>query len=380
VRSSALPTAKPLVNAENASLRESPRWRAPASASVVICCYNYARFLPHAVRSALEQTRPPLEVIVVDDGSTDDSRAVMRGFGARIRPLLQANGGQAAAVNAGCAAARGEAVFLLDADDELEREAIEAALGAWRPGSVLVQWRPRQMDADGALIPGTVPAEWVPLGDGDVVPQLLAIGGYGATVTSGLALHREALARVLPVPEQRFRTATDGYLLRALAFLGPVQAVDRPLSRYRRHGANVIEFGRDPATMAAAFRKRMELLENEFVLVQELARAHGRETRAVFRDSNPDYLFARLSSAAVDPERHPFREDSPPRLLRRTLAASWRWGSSAGRRPDLATLAVVLALVPRRVRWRLLALWHAPGTRPAWLTRATVAWRRMVLS
>ncbi|HEX3110532.1 MAG TPA: glycosyltransferase family A protein, partial [Thermoanaerobaculia bacterium] len=87
------------------------------SVSVVIPSYNYARYLGEAIDSALGQTLPPLEVIVVDDGSTDDTPAVLAAYGDRIRVLRQKNAGVAVARNSGIAAARGECVAFLDADD-----------------------------------------------------------------------------------------------------------------------------------------------------------------------------------------------------------------------------------------------------------------------
>ena len=85
--------------------------------SVVVPAYNYARYLPKAIDSALGQTHPPLEVIVVDDGSTDDTPRVLAAYADRIRVIRQANQGAGAARNAGIAAARGEYVAFLDSDD-----------------------------------------------------------------------------------------------------------------------------------------------------------------------------------------------------------------------------------------------------------------------
>src|SRR5579872_2142515 len=85
--------------------------------SIVINNYDYGRFLRGAIDSALNQTYPDKEVIVVDDGSTDNSREIIAGYGDRIVPVLKPNGGQGSAFNAGFAASHGELIFLLDSDD-----------------------------------------------------------------------------------------------------------------------------------------------------------------------------------------------------------------------------------------------------------------------
>jgi glycosyltransferase involved in cell wall biosynthesis len=95
--------------------------------SVIIPAFNAAPFVGRAVRSVLSQTHRALDLIVVDDGSTDDTTKVLRGFGDQIRWFAQANRGPAAARNLGLAHARGEVVMFLDADDwilphKLERQ------------------------------------------------------------------------------------------------------------------------------------------------------------------------------------------------------------------------------------------------------------------
>jgi len=85
--------------------------------SAVVCTYNRATELRHAVASILAQTRAPDQVIVVDDGSTDDTQRVLRDFGSAIDVLAQPNQGASAARNAGIAAAHGTWVAFLDSDD-----------------------------------------------------------------------------------------------------------------------------------------------------------------------------------------------------------------------------------------------------------------------
>jgi glycosyltransferase involved in cell wall biosynthesis len=106
--------------------------------SVIIPAYNHARYLGEAIESALAQSHSPLEVIVVDDGSTDETAEVLTRFGDRIRTLRQRNRGPSAARNAGIAAARGDYLAFLDADDlwlprklerQLARFAADSSLG-----------------------------------------------------------------------------------------------------------------------------------------------------------------------------------------------------------------------------------------------------------
>jgi glycosyltransferase involved in cell wall biosynthesis len=100
--------------------------------SVIIPTFNCAAYLPQAVRSALEQTNPPHEVIVVDDGSTDDTPAVVESFGESVRYVRTANGGAAAARNIGLDHASGDCVAFLDADDGWYPRKLEAQASVLR--------------------------------------------------------------------------------------------------------------------------------------------------------------------------------------------------------------------------------------------------------
>ncbi|WP_300156553.1 glycosyltransferase [Solidesulfovibrio sp.] len=100
--------------------------------SVVIAAYNYGRFLPDAIRSALEQRDVSCEVVVVDDGSTDDTADVLRRHGRDVVVVSQENKGLSAARNAGLARARGRYVVFLDADDLLLPGVLASQLRALR--------------------------------------------------------------------------------------------------------------------------------------------------------------------------------------------------------------------------------------------------------
>src|SRR3712207_5711907 len=109
--------------------------RLPAGAmgmtvSIVIPCFNHARFVAAAIESALAQTWADCEVVVVDDGSTDDSGAIAARYD-RVRVVAQPNRGLSEARNAGLAAAQGDIIIFLDADDRLRPAAAAAAVHAF---------------------------------------------------------------------------------------------------------------------------------------------------------------------------------------------------------------------------------------------------------
>lgn len=121
--------------------------------SVVINCFNHARYVGAAIDSALAQSHQPCEV-VVDDGSTDTSWAVIRAYGGRVQALRQANAGQGAAYSAGFAACTGEWVLFLDADDVLDPQAVQKCLAAADSRTAKVRFLLRTIGPEGRPLGG----------------------------------------------------------------------------------------------------------------------------------------------------------------------------------------------------------------------------------
>jgi glycosyltransferase involved in cell wall biosynthesis len=168
--------------------------------SIIIDNFNYARFLRAAIDSAIAQTYAPVEVIVVDDGSTDNSRDVISSYGDRLSAILKTNGGHASAFNAGFRASRGSVVMFLDADDLLLPNAVEEVVRAWHPGTAKAQFVLAHVDADGRALGGVVPYSPAQMPDGDIRASILDAGGYVGVPTSGNAFARSLLDRLLPLP------------------------------------------------------------------------------------------------------------------------------------------------------------------------------------
>jgi len=231
--------------------------------SVVVNNYNYGRFLAEAIDSALAQTYAPLEVIVVDDGSTDDSRDVIAGYGDRVITVLKENGGQASAFNAGFAVASGEVVIFLDADDALLPAAAQSAVGRFEPGVSKVYWPLWEIDSEGKAMGTMIPSE--PLEEGDLRDHVLLHGPIACreTPTSGNAWSREFLERALPMPENEFKINGDCYLSTLAPMYGEIRMLAEPHSRYRIHGANryvLMSVGEKSRRQFNMYVRRCELL------------------------------------------------------------------------------------------------------------------------
>jgi glycosyltransferase involved in cell wall biosynthesis len=201
--------------------------------SVIIDNFNYANFLEAAIESALAQTYSNCEVIVVDDGSTDGSRELLKKYETRVRVLLKENGGQASAFNLGLESSTGQLILFLDSDDLLDRDAIAQVVRAWRPGFAKLHFPLRIIGPDEKPNGLTMPT--CRLSEGNVRKELLKRGRYVTAPTSGNVYSREFLRRVMPIPEDEWSQGNDSYLNTYAGFLGEVGAIHRRLGSYRVH-------------------------------------------------------------------------------------------------------------------------------------------------
>lgn len=344
--------------------------------SIIVNNYNYGRFLRQSIESALGQTHPRVAVVVVDDGSADGSREIIRSFGSRIVPLFQErNAGQGAALNAGFAASEGEIVVLLDADDYLYPEAAGRVVSAFAPGVGTVQHRLHLVDAEGAVI-DLYPAAEVRFDRGDVVSKLLATGRYEGTVTSGLAFTRATLSAILPIPAERFRIGADGYLVTAAPFHGTVAAIDEPLGAYRRHGEN---HWMSTSLSGKGFRRALLHDADKHRVLSEWAAARGLVVPLEPGMRDYQHVGVRLGSLILEPDLHPVPTDSRPGLAVRGALATLRASLPPARRVVVAAWYLCLGVLPRRLARRLLLWRYVPDSRSrpvgAWLKALRTATR-----
>ncbi len=333
------------------------------SVSIVVNNYNYGRFLAEAIDSALAQSHPDVEVVVVDDGSTDGSQRIIARYGDRVRALLKENGGQASALNAGLAASTGDLVLFLDADDVLLPEAVERVVEVWRPGVAKVQFLLEVIDAEGAPRGTRLP----PDGDRgiDARSLLLATGNYPSTGTTGNAFARSVLERLMPVPERTWRKQPDSYLVLLAPFLGDVVWLDHMLGRYRAHGGN--QWTMDRLDLG---RIREHLAGDELrdAALREWAPRLGISVPEDWLVRVPNHLQSRLTSLRLAPEAHPYAGDRPWRLALFGARASLRSASfSIRKRVFFALWFLLMPLPPQPLARRLAELGFLRGARSSWL-------------
>jgi glycosyltransferase involved in cell wall biosynthesis len=240
--------------------------------SVVIPCFNQARFLRDALGSVRTQDWPSVESIVVDDGSTDDTFDVACSHGATT-VVRQENRGLSAARNAGLAAARGEYVLFLDADDVLLPDAVRSGVEvlARRHGAAGVGRRCQPMDVDGRPLPVT----YSELQSADLYGQLLS---NNVVWTPGAALFRRSSIQALGGFPLEHSPAADYAVLLALARRGQLIIDPRDVVRYRKHDGNM---SRDPMLMLRAtlgtLRREQQCMPREYMPLLAAGRRHWRQ-------------------------------------------------------------------------------------------------------
>lgn len=327
--------------------------------SIVITSYNYERYVGDTIRSALGQTYPHAEVIVVDDGSTDGSRAVLESYRDSCRVIYRANGGEAAASHSGLLECRGDLVLFLDSDDMLDKDAIARVVEAWRPGCTKVQFYLRTIDGVGRPLGFRTPnIPFVP--DDEIEDCLLDYGYYPSPPTSGNVYTRDFLLKVLPAPA--WRNGIDGYLNALAALEGRVITIPEELGSYRMHDANMSAIS--TMTLPKLRQGMIHEIERERAIVHWAAE-RGIQIYRPLVAHIPSHCKARILSLRLDPASHPIRGDRLGGLALTALASIWRYRHMTLAKRLLSTAGVAgLLILPKDwLMRRLQALFVAEKRR-----------------
>lgn len=234
---------------------------------VLIDTYNHERFIERAITSVLEQDMPMdgVDILVVDDGSTDRTRDLVRRFEPRVRLLQKSNGGQASAFNLGVSHCRGEIVAFLDGDDWWARKKLRRVLetlkeypevgivghGMYeayddgRPDGLILPGGPCRLDLSSAV-------------NAEMFRHLAAFFG-----TSRMTVRKSVLDRIFPIPDD-FKIEADEYVFTLAPAIQSAMILNEPLCYYGIHSGNLYQFGKfDPEKM----RRKLTVLH---ALMREL--------------------------------------------------------------------------------------------------------------
>ncbi len=333
--------------------------------NVVVNNHDYGAFVPAAVESALGQTHPRVNVIVVDDGSTDDSRSVLRRYEDRVDLVLKENGGQASALNAGTTRCEGDVVMFLDADDVLHPEAATRAATALAADERVakVQFRMEVIDAAGHPTGALKPHPHLPLPSGDLRDAELAYPfDIPWAATSANAFRTDLLRRILPIPEAEYPiSGADWHLVHLSALLGPVVSLDEVLASYRVHGRNAYEPQQAELDLAQV-RQSIGFADSTaralLATADELGLPHPARILSIAD------LARRLVSLRLEPALHPIAGDRVGRLVRDSLTAARRRGNvSPAMRAAFVAWFAAMASAPQAPARRLATLLLFPERR-----------------
>jgi glycosyltransferase involved in cell wall biosynthesis len=335
----------------------------PIGVSIIIPNYNYGRFIGEAIDSALAQTHAPVEVIVVDDGSTDESRTVIESYGDRIKAIFQENAGQTRACAVGFEVSRYPLVIFLDADDRLVAEAAAIAAADWPAGVSKKQFLLQLLDQDGKLLDRCWPKISVNLTPDDIRQSLLTSGYYPCPPTSGNVFSRTYLDQIAPFDDHPF---IDSVLSTLAPLYGDVVSTNVLIAHYRLHGSNMTRMYRVSserlARYLAADDLRVKILEEHCDRIgvqfsgQDVLRGWlpYREVKTVIAKLNEkswgDMRYSVASAAAAVRAGFLFPQSTMQQLLR----SAW---------------IVAVSILPRRLALLLIDLRYDSPQRPVVLER-----------
>ncbi|PZO39609.1 MAG: glucosyl transferase [Pseudanabaena frigida] len=222
-------------------------------ASILINNYNYAQFVGQAIESALNQTYKNIEVIVVDDGSTDNSRSVIESFGDRIKAIYKENAGQASAFNAGFAANQGEFIFILDADDLFLSHKVEKIIQEFQdnPKANWLFHELSYIDRLGDSININKDSAVLNFELIDLQETLRKGKKFNYSIPCGLCFRRSLLNQILPMPQASNIVLSDNYLKFASLALSAGILWNEHLAFQRIHQSNHFTFRDDVQVKAS---------------------------------------------------------------------------------------------------------------------------------
>ncbi|MCP6759826.1 MAG: glycosyltransferase family 2 protein [Fischerella sp. CENA71] len=221
--------------------------------SIIINNYNYGEFIAEAINSALEQTYKNIEVIVVDDGSTDNSRKIITSYGKRLVHIFKENAGQPSSYNAGFAASRGEIICFLDSDDIFLTNKIENIVKIFE-SSEEIGWcfhSIKLIDANHNFLNFTTTNNYISR-ESDF-RKIIKAGKIPPCLppSSALCFRRSVLEKILPMPTPKTMPCSDHYVKFMAVGLSKGYILGESLTFQRIHDSNMATLRKDKKHMQA---------------------------------------------------------------------------------------------------------------------------------
>lgn len=242
-----------IINKQSSTSPESSIVNKTLLVSIIIGNYNYERFLGKAIDSALNQTYKNIEVIVVDDGSTDNSGDIIASYGDEIIPILKENGGQPSTYNAGFASSRGDIICFLDSDDIFLPDKVARIVSIFEVQQE-IDWcfhSLQLIDENDNLLGRTTTVNYQS-GDRDY-RKIFKRGKIPPSLPpcATLCFKRSLLEKILPMPTSKKMPASDFYIKYMAAALSKGFILAEDLTLQRIHGKNMATLRDDVLHMKA---------------------------------------------------------------------------------------------------------------------------------
>lgn len=324
--------------------------------SIIITCYNYENYVCSAIDSVLDQGCDFVELIVVDDGSSDRSWEKISSYGDRLKAVSIANGGAVRASLHGFGLSSGQFVYFLDADDTMKPGSLAVIRSHLSDRVAKIQFALAPIDPSGAVIGPDFPKLNGRHRSEDLRRLIALKGTYLTPPTSGNVYRRDVYSELGDLSYER---GIDGIAYLLAPFVGEVISIPRSLASYRIHDKSLSAFSAVTAGRVDWYTQRFV---NRLKHLSELLAAKGIRYEVLHPDRSFAYVLENeILATSLRGERIPWRK-----LLQ--YARSVYTEEATPKRELFALMYLVLAVVPHRLANELI-LFRVNQTRYPWIRR-----------
>jgi glycosyltransferase involved in cell wall biosynthesis len=318
-----------------------------------------------AIKSALDVRWSKVEVIAVDDGSTDRSLEVMEGFAPDLTIIRQTNVGQMRSCVNGFRKSSGEVIIFLDSDDLLHPEVMSEIGSVWSDAASKFQFQMRVIDAQGNPTGNLLPQYFANPSPQEIRQWATTTGAYPTPPGSGNAYPRWFVERVFNFESDFVDRAPDSYLLAAAPACGDVITMSKPLADYRVHGLNHGAFLYLDDTR---FAREVDLTRRRHTFFTEIAKSVKLPVAPDALNKNLTLICLRTASFALRPDIHSIPGENSTRIVfDMCRALFYPQGFSRAQRISLSLWILCVLTAPKYFRRQVVSWRYVPTERPKWM-------------